>query len=138
MEACKIETASYQSQQAITYFLLPEHLHRIWKTVQHIITSGSGLQDFRDVQLYILAKGTKLQFKTDLGLADSSLNNTLNNFQVYLDGILNLKHLSLDRFFVDIGKEICPPLTTVSSANEIVAVELQVYSWRRCCLQEYI
>jgi hypothetical protein len=138
VEARKIETASYESQQAITYFLPPEHLHGIWMTVQHKIACSPGLWDFRDAQLYISAKGTKLQFKTDLSLADSSLNNTLSNFQVYLDGILDLKHLSLDRFFVDIGKEICPPSSSVSSTIENVAVEPQVYSWRRCCLREYI
>jgi hypothetical protein len=136
VEARKIETASYESQQAITYFLPPEHLHGIWMMVQHKIACSPGLWDFRDAQLYISAKGTKLQFKTDL--PHPSLNHAISKFQSYLDGILNLEHLSLDRFFVDIGKEICPPTSSVLMSEETVLVEPQVYSWRRCCLQEFI
>lgn len=134
IEARKIKTASYQSQQSISYCLPPEYLTRIWDDVQEIVAKTPGLHDFRDARIYLSAKGTKLQFKVTP--PHSAMSDTIENFQAYLEQTLNLDHLECDQFFVDIGKEVCPPKSSLTSDDDAPHVEAQVYSWKRCCLEE--
>ena len=63
IEARRIETSSYQSQQAITHHLQPEYLQELRQVVLETIRDTPGLGDFREPQLFFTAKGTKLMFQ---------------------------------------------------------------------------
>ncbi len=131
-----VDTASYQGQQAISYFLAPEYLEQIWSEILNTITDTPGLGDFRDAQLFFAAKGTKLQFKTSP--SRPTLLDALENFQAYFERIIDLDFVYLDRFYVDIGKEICPRVSLLPSQRGSIGDEAQVYLWKRCCLEHYI
>jgi hypothetical protein len=64
VEDQQTESAGYQAQLYLSFFLQPERLHSIWEKILHTTTHAPGVQDFRDPQLFFSAKGTKLQFKT--------------------------------------------------------------------------
>ncbi len=65
VEGRKIETASYQAQQSLSYHIQAEYLEPIWTDILHTIDTVPGLADFREPQLFFSAKGCKLQFKTN-------------------------------------------------------------------------
>lgn len=136
VEGRKIETTSYQSQLAMGYHLQPQHLESLWTTMLATIHSTPGLADFREAQIIIGAKGTKLQFKNEA--SKPTLLDTLEGFQSYLDGVIRMEFVQLDRFYVDIGKEICAPVSHVRSQQMHGEEEAQVYSWKRCCLEQYM
>jgi hypothetical protein len=64
--------------------------------------------------------------------------DAIENFQSYLERVVDLDFVYLDRLYVDIGKEICPRVSLLSSQRRHVGDEAQVYYWRRCCLEHYI
>jgi len=99
-----VETASYQAQLSLGYHLLPEYLGLTWSEILQTI-ERPGLQDFRDPQLFFAAKETKLQFKTSP--LRPTLLDAMENFQTYFERIVDLDFVFLDRFYVDVGKEIC-------------------------------
>jgi hypothetical protein len=131
-----VDTASYRAQQAISYHLAPEYLEQIWTDILDTIANTPGLGDFRDAQLFFTAKGTKLQFKTSP--SRPTLLDAMENFQAYFERIIDLDFVYLDRFYVDIGKEICPRVGLLPSQHGGVDDEAQVYLWKRCCLEHYI
>ena len=131
-----VETASYQAQQAIGYHLQPEYLAEIWHDVLATINNTPGLGDFREPQLFFSAKGTKLQFKTSP--SRPTLLDALENFQTYFERIIDPDFVFLDRFYVDVGKEICPRVSLLASQVGGVDDEAQVYAWKRCCLEHYM
>lgn len=133
VEARKTQSLGYQTQQAISYFLPPEHLVSIWKDIHDTITCTPGVHDFRGAQIYLSGKGVKLQFKTTL--SRPSMLDAINHFHAYTEQTLNLGYIQFDRFYVDIGKEICPPDTSLTSEQLAHNIEPQVYSWKRCCLE---
>ena len=135
VEARQIETASYQAQLALGYHLQPQHLGAIWADVCAASATTPGLRDFRDPQLFLSAKDTKLRFKST---ADQpSLLDVMDRFEAYLGGILDLDQIDEDRFFVDVAKEICPGVSLLAGQTPQVDEQPQVYSWRRCCLEEH-
>ena len=136
VEGRKIETASYQAQQSIGYHLQPEDLDDIWTTILDTINTTPGLFDFREPQLFFSAKGTKLEFKTRA--SRPTMLDAMEFFQSYLEDIIDLDRVFLDRFYVDLGKEICPHVSLLESQVGHVGEEAQVYQWRRCCLRHYI
>lgn len=138
VEGRQIETASYQAQQSIGYHLQPEYLNQIWEDILDRITDTPGFSDFREPQLFFSAKGTKLQFKTSP--SRPTMLDAMENFQAYLERIIDFDFVHLDRLYVDIGKEICPrvSLSLLSPQRGHVGDEAQVYQWRRCCLEHYI
>jgi hypothetical protein len=136
IEGRQIETASYQSQQSIGYYLQPEYLDQIWTDILETIAFTPGLSDFKEPQLFFSAKGTKLQFKTSP--LRPSMFDAMENFQVYLQRILDFDYVYLDQFYVDIGKEICPSVSLLPTQRRNTSDEAQVYSWKRCCLEHYL
>ena len=94
VEARKIQSQSYQSQQAISYLLSAHHLDRIWRDVQDTILRTSGVYDFREAQIYLSAKGTKLQFKP--AQTASNLLDAIENFHEYAAQALNMEYARLD------------------------------------------
>jgi hypothetical protein len=136
VEGRQIETASYQSQQCIGYYLQPEYLDQIWTDILGTIASTPGLKDFSEPQLFFSAKGTKLQFKTS-PLRPSMLD-AMENFQAYLQRIVDFDYVYLDQLYVDIGKEICPSISLLPTQRRSTSDEAQVYSWKRCCLERYL
>lgn len=130
------ETASYQAQQSIGYHLQPEYLDRIWAKVLEIINSTPGLADFREPQIFFSAKGTKLQFKTSP--SRPSMLDAMENFESYLERVIDLNLVYLNRLYIDLGKEICPRVSLLSTQRRHIDDEAQVYSWKRCCLEHYI
>ena len=128
--------AGYQVQQALHYHLQPEHLHAIWEQILHTTEQTPDLAEFRDPQLFFSAKGTKLQFKTSP--SRPTVLDAVDNFQSYFERIMDLDHIFLDRFYVDLGKEICPRTSLLPSARAAIDDEAQVYLWRRCCLQHHL
>jgi hypothetical protein len=131
-----IETVSYQTQQSITHVLQPVYLERIWTDVLHTIQHTPGYRDFREPELFFSAKGTKLLFKTNP--SQLTLLDAMMNFQSYFERIIDPDFVFLDRFYVDLGKEICPYLAFIPSQQNGPEHEAQVYLWKRCCLERYV
>jgi hypothetical protein len=136
VEARQVETASYQAQQALGYHLQPEYLGEIWTEILQTIANTPGLADFRELQLYFSAKGTKLQFKTSP--SRPTILDAMENFQAYFNRVIDTDFVYMDRLYVDVGKEICPRVSLLRSQQGHVGDEAQVYSWKRCCLKHYI
>ena len=136
IEGRQIETTSYQAQQSIGYHLQPEYLGQIWHDVLDTINQTPGLGDFREPQLFFSAKGTKLQFKTSP--SRPTLLDAMENFQAYFERLIDLDFVFLDRFYLDMGKEICPQVSLLASQIGGVDDEAQVYVWKRCCLEQYM
>jgi hypothetical protein len=136
VEGRMVDGANYQAQLSLGYHLQPERLHLIWEDILHTITHTPGLHDFRDLQLFFNAKGTKLQFKTNP--FRPTLLDTMNNFQTYFERIMDLDCIFWDRFYVDVGKEICPQVSLLTHERAHFDDEAQVYLWKRCCLERYL
>ena len=128
--------ASYQTQQLLHYHLQPERLPLIWEQVRHVTSHTPGLQDFRDPQLFFSAKGTKLQFKTSP--SRPTLLDAIDNFQAYFERVIDLDHVYLDRFYIDLGREVCTPVSFLSHMRPGIDGEAQVYLWRQCCLEQHL
>lgn len=135
VEDRKAVTASYQSQQTIGHVIQPEYLDGIWSAVLEKV-SQPGLQHFREPQVFLSAKGTKLQFKTNP--SQPTLLDAMENYQAYLETTLDIQFVDLDRFYVDVGKEICPRMAFLRAHTLGLDQEPQVYLWRRCCLEHYL
>lgn len=131
-----IETGSYQTQQALGYHLQPEYLNLIWTEILNTVTNTPGLADFREPQLFFSAKGTKLQFKTSP--SRPTMLDVMENFKAYFERIVDLDFVHLNRFYVDLGKEICPHISLLRLQQMRFGDEAQVYCWKRCCLQHYM
>ncbi|KAL6405843.1 uncharacterized protein AUP68_10982 [Ilyonectria robusta] len=131
-----LETPSYRTQLQMSYFLPPHGLNQLW---DHVLTAvrQPGLQDFRDPELFIEAKGTKLLFKYPD--APSDLLAVMENFDYKLHRVLDFSCICSDRLYVDVGKETCPlhsdPGTQVNSNP---SPEAQTYLWRRCCIRHHL
>ena len=136
VEGRKVETASYQAQQAIGYHLQPHQLGLIWSEVLATTQNTPGVADFRDPELFFSAKGTKLHFKSTPH--QPSLLDVMEHFESYLSDVLDLEHIDRGRLFIDIGKEICPGVSLLATQAAGVDEQPQVYSWKRCCLQEHV
>lgn len=136
VEARQIETASYQAQQSVVYTLQPEYLEEIWADILHTINHTPGLKDFREPQLFFSAKGTKLLFKSNR--FRPHLLNVMEGFQSYLTQVIDMELVFQDRFYVDLGKEICPYLGLLPFWQKDPEDDSQVYLWRRCCLEYYL
>lgn len=130
------ETASYQAQLKLSYFLPPDALGKIWDEISKEVLKP-GLQDFRDPQLYFSARGIKLQFKNRRRPSD--LLSCMENFDTYLRQIIDLSYIDKTRSYVDLARERCPTqsLTRARNGSQEDSVP-QVYLFRRCCLQSYL
>ncbi|KAJ0137720.1 hypothetical protein HZ326_19302 [Fusarium oxysporum f. sp. albedinis] len=120
-----LETPSYRTQLRITYFLPPQGLQQLWDRILAAVRQP-GLQDFRDLELFIEAKGTKLLFKYPD--APSDLLAVMENFDCKLHHVLDFSYICSDRLYIDVGKETCPLQDSVPSPKA------QTYLWRRCCI----
>lgn len=131
-----LETPSYQSQLRMSYYLPPQCLENLWDLVITAV-SETGLQDFRNPELFIEAKGTKLQFKCPD--APSDLFVVMQTFDFKLRGILDFSHVFDGRLYVDVGQETCPmdPPSRERTGNGPPR-ETRVYLWRRCCLRHHL
>ncbi|KAH6950375.1 hypothetical protein BKA56DRAFT_606567 [Ilyonectria sp. MPI-CAGE-AT-0026] len=120
----------------MSYFLPPQGLQQLW---DHILAAvrQPGLQDFRDPELFMEAQGTKLLFKYPD--APSDLLAVMENFDSKLHHILDFSHICSDRFYIDVGKETCPPHSgAVARDSNVSSHEAQTYLWRRCCICRHI
>lgn len=86
------------------YFLPAQCLQQLW---DYILTAVSrpGLEDFRDPELFVEAKGTKMQFKHPD--APSDLFVVMENFEHKLRQVLNFSYVHKDRLYVNVGEETC-------------------------------
>ena len=134
VEARMVQTASYQAQQSIGYHLQPEHLDQMWIDMLETIEHTPGLADFREPQLFLGAKGTKLQFKTSS--SRPTLLDAMEYFQSFLENALDFSYVDTDRLYIDLGKEICPEVSLLSSQRQHVGDEPQVYLAKRCCEEQ--
>lgn len=128
--------AGYRTQQSIGYHLQPEQLADIWEEVLETINNTDGLHDFREPEIFFTSKGTKLQFKT--GPSKPTLLYAMDYFQSWLSEVVNLDYLGADRFYVDIGKEICASHSALVGQDVLANRESHVYLWKRCCLERYM
>lgn len=62
----------------------------------------------------------------------------MDRFEAYLSGILDLNQIDKDRFYVDVTKEVCLGVSLLAHQTLGADKESQVYSWRRCCLEEHV
>jgi hypothetical protein len=129
------ETASYRAQQQLAYHIQPERLDSIWTNILERVNEP-GLQDFREPQIFFSAKQTKLQFKTSP--AHPTVVHTIQNFNSYLARVMDMDMVYLDRLYVDLGKEICPPDSFLPDQRVYEDEEPQMYLWKTCCLKSYI
>ena len=136
VEARKVDSSSYQARQAIAYHLQSGYLHEIWEAVLETVNHTPGLADFREPQLFFTAKGTKLSFQ-NLSVRPTLLD-VMESLESYLEAVLEMRHIDHDRLYVDLGKEICPDTSLLPSQRRPVGQEAQVYSWKRCCLEEFM
>ncbi|KAK3617754.1 hypothetical protein LTR22_026631 [Elasticomyces elasticus] len=136
VEGRKIETASYQAQMALGHHLQPQHLGAVWNDIVETINTIPGLADFREPQLFFQAIGTKLQFKTDS--SHPTLLDAMEMFESYFEDLIDPDFVQLERFYTDIGKEICAPTSLLQRQEAHVGEEAQVYSWKRYCLEKYM
>lgn len=97
-----VATTSYEGQRSVGYHLQPEGLDAVWSDILHTVSSTPGLADFREPQLFISAKETKLRFKTNS--SRPSLLHAMRHFQSYIEEAVDFPYIDLDRFYVDIGK----------------------------------
>jgi hypothetical protein len=116
--------------------LQPEFLEQIWTDILEKVNNIEGLMDFREPQIFFSAKGTKLLFKTSP--SRPTLLDAMENFESYFERVVDTTYVRLNKFFVDIGKEICPKVSLIPLQHAHVGDEAQVYSWKRCCLESYI
>ncbi|KAH7111643.1 hypothetical protein B0J13DRAFT_659743 [Dactylonectria estremocensis] len=126
-----LETPSYRTQLQMSYFLPPQGLQQLWDRILAAVRQP-GLQDSRDPELFIEAKGTKLLFKYPD--APSDLLAVMENFDCKLPvhRVLDFSYICSDRLYIDVGKETCPLHNSVSSP------EAQTYLWRRCCIRHHL
>ncbi|KAF7511612.1 hypothetical protein GJ744_003775 [Endocarpon pusillum] len=88
VEGRQVETASYQAQQSISYFLQPEYLDPIWTEILRTVDRAPVLRDFREPQLFFSAKGTKLLSKTNP--SKPTLLDAMENFRSYLERVVDM------------------------------------------------
>ncbi|KAK7592042.1 hypothetical protein V3481_006677 [Fusarium oxysporum f. sp. vasinfectum] len=124
-----LETPSYRTKLRMTYFLPPQGLQQLWDRILAAVRQP-GLQDFRDLELFIEAKGTKLLFKYPD--TPSDLLAVMENFDCKLHHVLDFSYICSDRLYIDVGKETCPLQDSVPSP------EAQTYLWRRCCIRNHL
>ncbi|KAH7190544.1 hypothetical protein DER44DRAFT_851604 [Fusarium oxysporum] len=124
-----LETPSYRTQLRMAYFLPPQGLQQLWGRILAAVLQP-GLQDFRDPELFVEAKGTKLLFKYPD--APSDLLAVRENFDCKLHHVLDFSHICSDRLYVDVSNETCPLHDSVPSP------EAQTYLWRRCCIRHHL
>lgn len=136
VEGRKIDGAGYRAQLALGHHLQPEYLEQVWSNMLDIIGTTPGLADFREPQLFFGAKGAKLQFKNSS--SRPTLLDVMDGFQSYFESVADMDFVDLDRFYVDLGKEICPQVSLLQSEEQHTGDEAQVYSWKRCCLGQYM
>lgn len=136
VEGRQVETASYGAQHSIGHHLQPEDLDHIWNEILTTIRDTPGMADFCEPQLFFSAKGTKLRFKTRP--SRPTLLDAMRFFQATFEDVIDPAFLQLDRFYIDIGKEICPEVSLLASQVPQFGEEPQVYVRRRCCLEEYM
>ncbi|KAH7140513.1 hypothetical protein B0J13DRAFT_392746, partial [Dactylonectria estremocensis] len=131
-----LETPSYRSQLRMSYFLPPQGLQQLWDNILAAIRQP-GSQDFRDPELFVEAKGTKLLFKYPD--APSDLLAVMESFDSKLHRVLDFSHVCSDRFYIDVGKETCPPHSgPVARDSNVSSHEAQTYLWRRCCIRRHL
>jgi len=135
-EGRQVKTRSYLTQQYIGFCLQPQHLGRIWTDVLSRIAVAPDLAGFREPELFISAKGTKLEFKTNASRGD--VLNTLLDSRSSIAEVIDLDFVARDRFYVDVGKEICSRSSSLPHPGDREGNEAQVYCWKRCCLQHYM
>ncbi|KAI8710713.1 hypothetical protein NCS52_01552300 [Fusarium sp. LHS14.1] len=131
-----LETPSYRTQLRMSYFLSREGLQQLW---DHVLTAlrRPGLRDFRDPELFIEAKGTKLLFKYPD--APSDLLEVMENFDCKLHSVLDFSHICSDRLYVDVGKETCPLHSDLGTqVNSVSSPDAQTCLWRRCCIRHHL
>ncbi|KAL6405867.1 uncharacterized protein AUP68_11007 [Ilyonectria robusta] len=120
-----LETPSYRTQLRMSYFLPPQGLQQLWDNILTAV-SQPGFQDFRNPELFVEAKGTKLLFKYPK--TPSDLLAVMENFYNTLHHILDFSHICNDRFYVDVGKETCPPHNgPVGRDRNVSSHEAQTY-----------
>ena len=136
VEARKIETSSYRAQQGVAHHLRPHYLQQVWDTVLETIRHTPGLADFREPQLFFTAKRTKLSFQNLLSRPTSL--DVMEHFESYLEQVIDMRFVEQDHFYVDMGKEICANVSLLPGQQQHRGEEAQVYSWKRCCLEEYM
>lgn len=136
VEGRKIDTSSYQSQQSLMYHLRPDYLQQVWDTILETINTTPGMADFREPQIFFTAKGTKMSFQTLP--SKPTLLDAIEHFESDLEPVLDMRYVETDRFYVDLGKEICAPVSLLPGQGAHHEEEAQVYSWKRCCLEEYM
>ena len=67
-----------------------------------------------------------------------TLLDVMEFFQAFFEDIMDPAFVELDRFYVDIGKEICPRVHLLSTQTPHIDDEAQVYLRRKCCLKTYL
>ena len=99
MEACQIETASYQAQQSIGYHLQLKFLGAIYgRRCYRPLPALPDLADFREPQHFFSAKGTKLQLKTSRSGAWKSLLDATETDEGWIGNIQPSDEVAADNF----------------------------------------
>lgn len=67
-----------------------------------------------------------------------SLLSVMDFFDGYFTDVIDPAFVQLDRFYVDVGKEVCPWAHRLPTQAVPDGDEAQVYLRRKCCLEKYM
>ena len=92
------------------------------------ITNTPGLADFREPQLIVGAKGTKLQFKSSTTGSRRSLLDFMDHFESFFHDVFDENFVQLDRFYVGNWAYRCA-LVKQACNEKIVAEQFAVTAY---------
>ena len=118
-----------QPAQNLTYDLTPDGLHRLWDLITRQVQQP-GYHDFRDVFLFVSAKGLKGKYKHRRTLGDC-----IGTFVENMEYVMDQDFIHPTQFYVDLGKESCPPDGQCAHRALGPEQEAQTYLYRTCCVK---
>jgi hypothetical protein len=114
---------------AITQYIPPQNVQEVWDLITERVKLP-GLEDFDDHHLFITAKNLKVLTKRP------TLAQMWEFFVEKWGQSVDLRYMSPDLLWLDLGKEVCAPYSFMigQPQDQITAL---TYLWRPCCLDSY-
>ena len=116
-------------EQLLMHFVPPDQLHQMWQTIQETVEQP-GLQQFKNVTILLHAKNLKTLTK------DSTWDGMMTRFRNYWWSMADEAYSSAD-FYYDVGKEVCPSQTYLSTEDLGDSPPAEILLWKKCCLDSY-
>ena len=129
VESHAVLDKSGSRHQLIHHFLQPEVLEEVWNVILHT-TEEPGMEDFRDVQLFMNGKNLKVLTKSQTwrGVWEPFFHPMESNHRPRAPG--------RTQTWIDLGKETCASPSFLGH-QDAGGQEAETYLWRPCCLESY-